>query len=473
LAIVDQVASAWGMRQDKDGGKTAWCTLELPAQHAATIDGGSVRPPASIRTAARAIGTDGRDRGPAVAMSRLGPGLLGSKLEPPALGAGLVPRARLASLLQAGVQAKLCLLAAPAGSGKTTLLGQWRAAAGGERVAWMSLDEGDNDPLRFWSCGVEALRTIQPSLGTAALEALRGPRVDLDRVVLPGLLNDLHAVDEPLVLVLDGYHLVTDATCLHTLGLFLEQLPAGVHLVLSSRVDPPLPLAGMRARGELAELRAADLQFTIEEAAELVNGALGLGLGAEDMERLVERTEGWPAGLVLAGLSLRGRLDPGAFIAAFHGDDRHVTDLLAAEVLARQPEQVREFLLRTSVLERLSGPLCDAVLETEGSVELLGELEASSLLLVPLDDQREWYRYQQLFGELLRLELTYREALLVPVLHRRAAAWHRQAGNLEEASYHATAAGSFHAEALSTRYRQGNWSDGWSGRPRRSWPTHW
>jgi LuxR family transcriptional regulator, maltose regulon positive regulatory protein len=141
----------------------------------------------------------------------------------------------------------------------------------------MSLDEGDNDPLRFWSCGVEALRTIPPSLGTAALEALRGPRVDLDRVVLPGLLNDLHAVDEPLVLVLDGYHLVTDATCLHTLGLFLEQLPADVHLVLLTRVDPPLPLAGMRARGELAELRAADLQFTSEEAAELVNGALGLG----------------------------------------------------------------------------------------------------------------------------------------------------------------------------------------------------
>jgi LuxR family maltose regulon positive regulatory protein len=268
----------------------------------------------------------------------------------------------------------------------------------------MSLDEGDNDPLRFWSCGVEALRTIQPSLGTAALEALRGPRVDLDRVVPPGLLNDLHAVDEPLVLVLvlDGYHLVTDTTCLHTLGLFLEQLPADVHLVLLTRVDPPLPLAGMRARGEPAELRAADLQFTIEEAAELVNGALGLGLGAEDVERLVERSEGWAAGLVLAGLSLRGQLDPGAFIAAFHGDDRHITDLLAAEVLARQPEQVSEFLLRTSVLERLSGPLCDAVLETEGSVELLGELEASSLLLVPLDDQGEWYRYQQLFAELRR-----------------------------------------------------------------------
>jgi LuxR family maltose regulon positive regulatory protein len=362
------------------------------------------------------------------------------KLAPPTLRAGLIPRSRLASLLQTGVGARLCLLAAPAGSGKTTLLGQWRAASGGGRAAWVSLDESDNDPTRFWTHVIEALRTVEPSLGTAALEALPGPSVDLDRVVPASLLNELSALGAPLVLVLDDYHMVTNATCHRTLGLLLDHLPANVHVVLSTQVDPPLQLARLRARGELAELRVADLRFTGEEASELLNGAMGLRLAADDVERLVQRTEGWAAGLVLAGLALRGCQDPSAFIASFHGDDRHVAGYLVGEVLARQPEQVRTFLLWTSVLERLSGPLCDAVLETEGSAALLGKLEPSNLLLMPLDDRREWYRYQQLFGNLLRLELTCREPMLVPVLHRRAAAWHRQAGNLEEASHHATAA---------------------------------
>jgi anti-anti-sigma factor len=439
LAIVDQVASAWGVRQRKAGGKTVWFTLDLPPQQA-DMAGRGPQLSASTRTAAMAVGPDGQEGGPAEALSPPGRDLMWGKLVPPTLRAGLVPRSTLVSLLQTGVQARLCLLAAPAGSGKTTLLGQWRAAAGGSRVAWVSLDAGDNDPLRFWTCVVEALRTVEPSLGAAALAALRGPSVDLDWVVLPLLLGELGGVDPQLVLVLDDYHLVTDATCLHTLGVFLEQLPAGVHLVLSTQVDPPLQLARMRARGELAELRLAELQFTDQEASALLNGAMGLDLGAEDVARLVERTEGWAAGLVLAGLSLRGRQDPSAFVAWFHGDDHHVAGFLVAEVLARQPEAVRRFLLGTSVLERLSGSLCNAVLGTEGSAELLGELEASNLLLVPLDDHREWYRYQQLFGELLRLELAYREPALVPGLHRRAAAWHRQAGNLKEASYHATAA---------------------------------
>jgi anti-anti-sigma factor len=404
LEIVDQVASAWGVRQEGVGGKTVWCVLKLPPQHAEMV---------------------GRD-------PQLPAGV-------PTLRTGLVPRARLQSLLQTGMQAKLCLLAAPVGSGKTTLLAQWQATAGG-RVAWLSLGKSDNDPTRFWSAVIEALGTVEPRLGAAALAALHGRRVDLERVVLPLLLGEVGTVDRPLVLVLDGFQLVTDASCRHTVGLFLERLPAGVHLVLSTRVDPLLPLAGLRARGEVAELRAAELQFTGEEAAALLNGAMGLGLVAEDVARLVERTEGSAAGLVLAGLSLQGRQDPSALIASFYGDDRHVTDLLGAEVLERQPEHIRRFLQRTSVLERLSGPLCDAVLETEGSAELLRELEASNLLLVPLDDQRQWYGYPQLFAELLRLDLTYREPAVVPVLHRRAAAWHRQAGNLEESSYHATAA---------------------------------
>jgi LuxR family transcriptional regulator, maltose regulon positive regulatory protein len=309
-------------------------------------------------------------------------------------------------------------------------------------VAWVSLGKSDNDPTRLWTAVIEALGTVEPRLGTAALAALGGPRVGLERVVLPLLVGELATVDRPLVLVLDGYQLVTDARCRHTVGLFLDQLPAEVHLVLSTRVDPLLPLAGLRARGELAELRVAELEFTVQEAAALLNGAMGLGLVAADVGRLVERTEGSAAGLVLAGLALRGRPDPRGFIASFSGDDRYLAGFLAAEILEGQPAQRRRFLLETSVLEQLSGPLCDAVLETQGSAELLGELEASNLLLVALDDQRGWYRYQQLFAELLRLELTDREPRLVPVLHRRAAAWHRQAGNLQEASYHATAAGS-------------------------------
>src|SRR5918993_2196479 len=391
-----------------------------------------------------------------------GPELLWTKLVAPAPRAGLVPRAGLQSLLQSSLQAKLCLVAGPAGSGKTTLLAQWgQAAGGGGRVAWVSLDERDNDPTRFWSYLVAAVRTVEPGAGTVALEALGGPSVELERVVVGSLVNDLATVSGPLVLILDDYHLITNAICHQTLGLLLDQLPADVHVVLSTRLDPPLSVARMRASGELAELRVGELQFTGEEAAALLNDSMGLALAAEDVARLAERTEGWAAGLVLAGLSLRGRPDPSGFIAAFSGGDRHVADYLVAEVLKRQPEELREFLLRTSVLERLSGPLCDTVLEAQGSAELLGELEASNLLLVPLDDRRQWYRYHQLFADLLRLQLGAREPGLVPVLHRRAAAWHQAAGNVDEAIGHASAAGDL-AEAgrLIARHWAAHWLGG-------------
>jgi LuxR family transcriptional regulator, maltose regulon positive regulatory protein len=384
-----------------------------------------------------------------------------SKLAAPAPRAGLVPRAGLQSLLQAGLGAKLCLVDAPAGFGKTTLLAQWRAAADGARVAWVSLDEGDDDPTRFWVYVVEALRTVESGVGASALAALGRPSVDLYRVVVPGLLNELSTARLPLFLVLDDYHLITNPTCHRTLTFFLDHLPAGVHLVLATRADPPLPLARMRARGELAELRVADLQFTDEEALALLNGAMGLQLAADDVQRLAERTEGWPAGLYLAGLSLRGRQDASAFIASFHGDNRHVADYLGAEVLVRQPEIIRRFLLGTSILERLSGPLCDAVLEAEGSAALLRELERSNLFLVPLDQRREWYRYHHLFAELLRVELASREPGLLATLHRRAAAWHRQAGNLDEAIGHASAAGEFaEAAALIARHWLTYWRRG-------------
>jgi LuxR family transcriptional regulator, maltose regulon positive regulatory protein len=255
---------------------------------------------------------------------------------------------------------------------------------------------------------------------------------------------------------------VTNPTCHQTLGFFLDHLPVGVHVVLSTRTDPPLPLARMRARGELTEIRAAELRFTSGEAsALLLNASMGLQLAIEDVERLVERTEGWAAGLYLAGLSLRGREDANAFIASFQGDNRHVADYLGAEVLARQPDTIRIFLLRTSVLERLSGPLCDAVLEAEGSAALLHDLERSNLFLMPLDDHREWYRYHHLFAELLRVELANRDAALIPALHQRAAAWHRDAGNVDEAIRHACAAGQFaEAGALIARHWLSYWRRG-------------
>jgi ATP/maltotriose-dependent transcriptional regulator MalT len=390
-----------------------------------------------------------------------GPELLWTKLVAPAPRAGLLPRAGLQSLLEASLQAKLCLVDAPAGFGKTTLLAQWQAVAGGGRVAWVSLEESDNDPIRFWSYLVTALRTVEPQVGTVALEALGGPSVELERVVVPSLVNDLATVGAPLVLVLDDYHVVVDATCHQSLGVFLDHLPAEVHVVLSTRLDPPLPLARMRARGELAELRVGELQFTDEEAAALLNGSMGLALAAEDLARLAQRTEGWAAGLVLAGLSLRGRPDPSGFVAAFSGGDRHVADYLLAEVLELQPEELRAFLLRTSVLDRLSGPLCDAVLETRGSGARLRELEASNLFVVSLDDHREWYRYHQLFADLLRLQLGVREPGLVAVLHRRAAAWHQAAGQIDEAIGHASAAGEFRlAGALIARHWASHWLGG-------------
>jgi LuxR family transcriptional regulator, maltose regulon positive regulatory protein len=387
--------------------------------------------------------------------------LLWTKLAAPASRPGLIPRAGLQARLQTALEAKLCLLDAPAGSGKTTLLAQWCATAGAGRVAWVSLDEGDNDPTRFWVYVAEALRTVEPGVGAGVLDALRRPSADLHRTVLPSLLNELGEAGSPLFLVLDDYHLITNPACHQSLGYFLDYLPAGLHVALAGRTDPPLPLPRMRVSGAMAELRVADLQFTGEEAAALLNGAMGLRLAADDVERLAERTEGWAAGLYLAGLSLRGRQDTSAFVAAFQGDNRHIADYLGTEVLARQPDPIRTFLLRTSILERLSGPLCDAVLEAQGSARLLEELERSNLFLVPLDHRREWYRYHHLFAQLLRLELASTEPALMAILHRRAAAWHERAGNLDEAIGHASAAGAFaEAAALISRHWLTYWRRG-------------
>jgi LuxR family transcriptional regulator, maltose regulon positive regulatory protein len=388
------------------------------------------------------------DRLPAPARSP-DPVLLRSKLGPPPIRAGLIARARLNGLLEAGAQTRLCLIDAPAGSGKTTLLAQWCLAdQASRRVAWLSLDEGDDDPVRFWSYLVEAFRVVEPGFGEAPQALLQGPGTAdvFTQAILPELINGLATSESDLVLVLDDYHLVTNPDCHETLAFFVDHLPANVHLMVATRVDPPLPLARLRASGELTEIRIAELGFSNAEATALLNDAMRLDLTLKDVRRLWERTEGWAAGLYLAGLSLRGREDPGPFIASFEAGHRHVIDYLGTEVLARQPEPVRSFMLRTSILQRLSGPLCDAVLEADNSAELLAELEHANLFLIALDDQRQWWRYHHLFAQLLRLELSDREAELVPVLHRRAAAWHRDTGDVEAAIYHATAAGEF-AEA--------------------------
>ena len=375
-----------------------------------------------------------------------GPVLLESKLRPPPVRAGLIPRVRLDAMLEAGTRSRLCLIDAPAGSGKTTLLAQWcLAGQASRRVAWVSLDESDDDPVRFWVYIIEAFRVVAPGFGEAPLGLLQGAgSADvLTQTVLPQLLNELAADGDELLLMLDDYHLISGSTCHHTLAFFIDNLPANVHMVLSTRADPPLPLARLRASGELTELRIADLGFTDAEADHLLRDAMGLELTPRAVARLWERTEGWAAGLVLAGLSLRGRADPEPFIASFEAGHRHVVDYLGSEVLASQPEPLRTFMVRTSVLQRLSAPLCDAVLETEGSGELLAELEQANQFLIALDDHRQWYRYHHLFGQLLSLELAEQDPELVPALHRRAAAWYQDADDVEAAIHHAAAGGEF------------------------------
>jgi LuxR family transcriptional regulator, maltose regulon positive regulatory protein len=372
-----------------------------------------------------------------------GPVVLETKLTRPPVRSEHIARAELVRRLREATERALTVLAAPPGFGKTTLLAGWLAEA--DLVAWLSLDEDDNDPARFFLYAVAALRGVAPGLGPQALAAHRTPGAGLVDVVLPILLNELAAQEMEAVLVLDDYHLITNDEIHEALAYLVERMPASFRLVLATRQDPPLPLGRLRARGQLAELRAGELRFSDEETSAFLNNALGLGLSVEDIERLQMRTEGWPAALYLAALTLRGRPDPGSVIEAFAGDDRHVVDYLTGEVLARQVPELQTFLLRTSILTRLCGPLCDAVAETEGSDRILDELERSNLLLIPLDAKRHWYRYHPLFAELLRHELERTQPGTVAALHRRAASWCGDAGLIVEAANHANAAGDIDA----------------------------
>ena len=370
--------------------------------------------------------------------------LIATKLYVPRLRRDPVPRPRLTRLLARSGEARLTLVSAPAGFGKTTLLTAWLAETTdpAASVAWLSLDRADDDPTVFWTYVVTALRQAVPGVGTGALELLASSPVPT-QPLLTLLLNELAASPMEVWLVLDDYHLVQDPRVCAGVAFVLEHLPAQVHVVLSTRSDPDLPLARWRARGELVEVRAADLRFTPDEARTYLDAVPGVRLDAAQVATLEDRTEGWIAALQLAALSLEGREDVPGFVAGFAGDDRFVLDYLVDEVLQQQPAAVRLFLLQTAVLDRLTGALCDALTGREDGVDLLLELERRNLFLVPLDDRRIWYRYHHLFADVLRARLLDEHPDQAPALHRRASRWYESRGLTEEAVGHALAARDF------------------------------
>ena len=338
---------------------------------------------------------------------------------------------------------KATLISAPAGYGKTTLLAQWsHAVEDSVSFAWVSLDEQDNDPVRLWRHILEALRRIAPeeNFGADVLVEMSAAWQTLAATSLPMLINVLTDLPRRIVLVLDDYHCVTEDDSHESVAFFMEHLPENVHLVVASRSDPRLPLGRLRARGEMGEIRTEQLAFSEEEAATLLNEKMGLDIEPDDLLLLMNSTEGWPAGIYLASLTLRHREDKHTFIESFGGSNRYVVDLLGEEVLARLPEDVREFLLTTSVLRSMTGSLCEEVTGREDSGQVLRELARSNLFVVPLDEQGEWYRYHQLFSEFLLYELKSDRPELVPVLHGRASSWCESAGYLEGAIQHAIAA---------------------------------
>jgi LuxR family maltose regulon positive regulatory protein len=388
--------------------------------------------------------------------------LLQTKLYIPPVRPELVPRPRLIEQLDAGLHRKLTLVSAPAGFGKTTLLSEWVGSCG-RPVGWVSLDEGDNDPARFLAYFVVALQTIETDIGKGVPSAFQAPQPPPIESVLTALVNDIAAIPDPFVLVLDDYHLITAQPIHDALTFLLDHLPPQMHLVIASRADPPLAVARLRGRGQLTELRQTDLRFTPDEAAAFLNQVMGLELSADDVAALASRTEGWIAGLQMAAVSMQGQEDIASFVHAFTGSDRYVLDYLVEEVLQWQPNSVQTFLLQTAILDRLTGPLCDAVMDWrlevggwkwEGdqrptadlqpptsSQQVLEYLEHANLFIVPLDNERQWYRYHRLFADLLRKRLHQAQPDLVPTLHHRASTWHEQNGLMATAIDHALSAG--------------------------------
>jgi LuxR family maltose regulon positive regulatory protein len=402
--------------------------------------------------------------------------LLATKLYIPPIRPGLVSRPRLIQRLNAGLPMRdafshvLTLVSAPAGFGKTTLVSEWVQAMGGAippiAVAWLSLDEGDNDPARFLAYLIAALRTLAPRqddaaqqepagnrqapvglIGKGVLSALQSPQPPPPQSVLTPLINEIAAYPGSIILVLDDYHTLESSAVDNALAFLLERLPAQMHLVIATREDPHLPLARLRAQGQLTELRAADLRFTSSEAAEFLNQVMGLGLSAKDIAILESRAEGWIAGLQLAALSMQGRRDAPSLIQSFTGSHRFVLDYLIEEVLEQQPESIQTFLLQTSILNRLTGSLCDALTGQDNGQQTLEYLEHANLFVVSLDNVRRWYRYHHLFSDLLRQRLHQTQASLQSELHSRASTWYQGNGLKEDAVDHALAAKDFERAA--------------------------
>ena len=379
--------------------------------------------------------------------------LLETKFYIPKWRPGQVDRQELVERLQQGIDRKLTLISAPAGFGKSTLLAEWFAATSnnGHSVAWVSLDHNDNDPTLFWAYFITAVQKVKPGVGESTLTLLHSHPAPPIEVLLRTLLNEISASTAEtstgpgpnLVLVLDDYHAI-DAEPIHTgMRFLLEHLPPQMHLVITGRADPPLPLARLRGRGESAEFRTHDLRFTVDEATAFIRDVMGLELSVDHVAALETRTEGWIAGLQLAALSIQGRDDVSGFINAFTGNDRYIVDYLVEEVLQSQPDRVRSFLLQTSVLDRMSGPLCDSITGQEDGESMLELLERGNLFLVPLDGNRRWYRYHHLFGEVLYSRLTAERPDQLSDLHRKAGDWYTHNGLPSDVVRHALAAKDF------------------------------
>ncbi|MEZ4644830.1 MAG: LuxR C-terminal-related transcriptional regulator [Chloroflexota bacterium] len=365
------------------------------------------------------------------------------KLFMPRLRPSLVIRPQLIAKLNRGLHRKLTLISAPAGFGKTTLVSEWISA--GERpAAWLSLDENDAEPVRFLTYFLAALQCVVPEIGKAVWKGLQSPQPPPVASMLTNLLNEIATIPQNILLVLDDYHRVDAPAVDEALTFLLEHLPPQLHLVITTREDPLLPLSRLRVRNMLTELRAADLRFTEEETAVFLNKVTGLEFSVSEIAALEKRTEGWIAGLQLAALSMQGRSDVHGFIEAFAGNDRYIVDYLVDEVLDRQPEHIRRFLLQTAVLSRLSGPLCAAVCYGDDVIPpgeecdyVLAMLERSNLFLIPLDDKRHWYRYHHLFGDVLQAHLMKEQPEIIATLHQRASAWYERNGFTADAVNHA------------------------------------
>jgi len=368
--------------------------------------------------------------------------LLATKLFIPRPRSNLVSRPRLVERLNTGSDKTLTLIAAPAGFGKTTLLSEWIPQSH-SCVTWLSLDDADNDPTRFWTYFISSLQGLRPDIGKAALALMQSPQSTPIPSILTTLINEITAFPDSFSLVLDDYHVI-EAQQIHEMLVFLlDHQPVNMNLVMTTRIDPPLPLARLRARDKLTEIRANNLRFTEKEISDFLTTALGLELRAEEITALEERTEGWIAGLQIAALSMQGRDDISGFIQAFSGSHRHILGYLADEVIDQRPKGTLHFLLQTSILDRLCGPLCDAVTGNSDGQEILENLEHANMFITPLDDEGKWYRYHHLFGEVLRARLQQNQPNLLPDLHSRASQWFQEHRYIPEAVIHALAAEDF------------------------------